>query len=335
MGSFLSFFFFFLFSPLLELLSQSHTGLLRTRSRRVMHWDALSHALLGWVSYSVAPVPNPVKWSLGSPLLSYTMYFSLESWDLLPQGRLCGRGLAASSPAPPWTSCSCPTHGASDPLVRVCAHLVYWHCCHTHQLPAEPGACPFPAPVSCDSWVCGCTCAGHTCRAHMHVTFGSCWELHMVLVAGAATLPPKFKWLWPSVIFRAELWACVSPDQCCFVFFVIYRFSSLGVALGPQHHLAEPAPRSHSLAVTTGEAWASLCPHSRFSTFYWLSVSICLYASFWLCLILWIDYFVLFGETMVCLFAICSWVCFLFKLWSFLFPLHFRFPSPHNSIPLN
>lgn len=51
---------------------------------------------------------------------------------------------------------------------------------------------------------------------------------------------------------------------------------ALGTALSPWHHLAEPAPRCHSFGVTTGEAWASLCPHSKFSRFCWLSVNMSL-----------------------------------------------------------
>lgn len=206
---------------------------------------------------------------------------------------------------PPAHGGSCPTHRASDPLVHVCPLSFYWHWCHTHQLPTEPFSAPFPY----DSWVCACTCAGHTCTHREQQGLqnleapGRCWMSsghHLWKLLGIAHGAHGWSSIFASQILNdlelqwehAELWACVWTQ----IGDVLFSPCSpaLGTALSLQHHLAEPAPHYHGLAVTTGEAWASLCPHSKFSRFYWLSVTICLYASFWLCLILWIGSFLLF-----------------------------------------
>lgn len=211
--------------------------------------------------------------------------------------------------------------------------------------PAPSRARSLSFPCSSLMWQLGLWL--YLCRAHMHgagagwalaLTFGSCWELHMVLVAGAATLPRKFKWLWPSVSFRAELWAGVSPDQRCFVFFVIYRCYGLPVeqsGCSPEP-TASPGRASTSLSQPCsnhkGGLGQSLSPQQVFHILL-LNVSICLYASFWLCLILWIDYFLLFWRNHGL--SVCYLLLGFFRLWSFFIPFHFRVPSPHNSIPLN
>lgn len=226
------------------------------------------------------------------------MYFSLESWDLLPQGRLCGRGLAVGSldsnfPTTTMNLLLVPHTWSLRPLIHVCPLPVYWHWCHTHQLPSEPKTCPFPAPFPYDCWVCACTCAERTCihtslpRPAEPAEFGGmgqvpaeCWPSLLEAARNCIWCSwleqllclPNVKWPWPSVAIHWALSLCLEPRSVMFCFLCDLLSApcspALGTALSPWHHLAEPAPCYHSLAVTTGEAWASLSvPTASFPDF--------------------------------------------------------------------